>query len=391
MKKILSVLLMVLLVLSCAACSMPEEETSAPDNTPSDTPAPSGNASNGAFDEYTRPVVKEKLKVGYMIRTPDAESHIRSFRQAEIECAHRGWELVDAFYEADTNFREYFLNLLNQGVDAIIVGSVDTYETKQELVDQARNAGVGVYSNDTQVIPGVISNCTMPNGVAAMELFFKVGEDYNWNLNVCTTTYNAIQSDRMRMYPIRSALNGIWPNVKELATEELSSVEISSAQAAYEYTQTWIQQFGEEVNCFMSGADYWGIPMAEAIMQAGDEHGDKWFTVGFDGGAQAWSYIRKETPLRYSYAQPFEYFTHNVFEIIDQIQVKGLNPGDPGCMISHVGETVYSTGAVVTRANCPAIGSNVHAFFNYYDPNNTDAWYNWTDGPGIYEIVDYTE
>ena len=43
-------------------------------------------------------------------------------------------------------------------------------EAKQDLVDMARGKGIGVYNVDNQMIPGIICNSTMPNGVAAMEM-----------------------------------------------------------------------------------------------------------------------------------------------------------------------------------------------------------------------------
>ena len=64
------------------------------------------------------------------------------------------------------------------------------------------------------------------------------------------------------------------------------------------------------------------------------------WVAGIDGGAQAWSYIRDNTPLKYSYAQPFELYVHNVFEIINSTQVLGANPGDDGSMILASGETL---------------------------------------------------
>ena len=131
-----------------------------------------------------------------------------------------------------------------------------------------------------------------------------------------------------------------------------------------------------------------GMSAGEAIAAAGDPKGANTWTAGIDGGTQAWAAIRKETPFQYSYAQPFELYTHKLFELMDQIQVKGINPGDPGSMIDKAGATMYSQGLVVTRANVPPVGANIHELYNYYgmDPKDMTAWYNWTDGPGIYKI-----
>ena len=40
----------------------------------------------------------------------------------------------------------------------------------------------------------------------------------------------------------------------------------------------------------------------------------------------------------------------------------------------------------------PAVGTSIHQAFDYYDPTVTDpeaAWWNWTDGPGIYLVEAY--
>ena len=404
MKKGIAIICVISMLLLMTACGTPlvsqEVATKAPqvEATPAAAaPDAAGDAApeaapqpGGAFDSYERPrVVAEGLKVGYMYRQADADSQIRMLQQTKVEAAHRGWTLVDVCYEVDTNFRDSFQNLLNQDVDAIVLTSTETTEAKQDLIEQARNAGIGVYSLDNQVVPGIICNTTMPNGVAIMELAYKVGSDYMWELNCAAITGEGQLNGRERGYPLIGFLNGVYPSFKLLEQQDISSSTLSMDQIPYEVTQTWLQKYGDELQCVFSPADYFSIYAAEAISKNGDPTGEKTFTVGIDGGAQAWSYIRNNTPFTYSYAQPFEMFAHNVCEIIDSIQVKGLNPGDEGCLIGYSGEVVYSTGKVITRENCPAVGDSIHAMFDYYDAENTEAWYNWNDGPGVYTIGDY--
>ena len=38
---------------------------------------------------------------------------------------------------------------------------------------------------------------------------------------------------------------------------------------------------------------------------------------------------------------------------------------------------IYLDGTIITPENVPAIGETIHAAYDYYDPNDTDAWYNW--------------
>lgn len=160
--------------------------------------------------------------------------------------------------------------------------------------------------------------------------------------------------------------------------------------AGFTLTQTWLQKFGDKLNFVFGGADPAAMPAAEAISQAGDVHGDKTFVLGMDGGSASWHYIRGNTPLKYAYSQPFEFFTHKTFEIIDQIQVQGLNPGDANCLITKAGDTVTAEGIVTTVRNAPKIGDTISSVFNYYggDANDKSAWYNWAEGPGLYIVQD---
>ncbi len=364
-----------------------------PDDTnPGDTNTPSTPGTYTAFDEFTRPRVKEdgKLTVGIIVMDIKADSLYRSLWQSQIECEHRGWTLVDGTCEGDPQVRDTFLNLMNQDVDAIIFENCSYMESYADIVAEARNKGIGVYCNDNQVIDGVISNCTMPNGVASMQLFYQIGPDLGWDINMGVIHDNNSQVHIERTYPVMSFADGVYPNVKLLAQEDIKSVTYPDIQASYEFAKTWMSQYGSEMNLIYTSWDLMGAGAAEAVIQAGDPHGEKTVVAGIDGGNTAWMYIRNNTPLKYTYSQPFEQFTHNVFEIIDQIQVKGLNPGDEGCSIAKAGDTLFFEGFVTTAANVPEIGQPIHAVFDYYgmDPDDPDAWFNWTDGPGIYMVAE---
>ncbi len=397
MKRLLSLILVLALSFCLVACGEQSEPTPAPSNTDT-TPSSQGGSttpvvSGDTWDEYGHPVVKDALKVGYMVQSSNSEATQRSLQQAEVECAHRGWELIEVVYEEDNNFRDSFQNLVNQGVDAIIIGSGSSQEAKIDLFVSARKQGIGVYCNDNQVVDGIISNCTQSNGVAGMLLFYKIGEDYGWDMNICVVEGRQQQLMIERVDPVVALIeSGAYPNLKLLDKVDYTTLgESSAATATYKLAQTWLQKYGEEMNFIYTGADTFGVNSAEAIAAAGDAHGDKWASCGIDGGNRAFAYLRNDTPFHYSYCQPFELYTHNVFEIMNAIQVEGLNPGDAGCPISRIGETVTATGFVCTKADTPPIGTNIHTIFDYYDASNKDAWYNWTDGPGPYVVQEWVK
>ena len=117
---------------------------------------------------------------------------------------------------------------------------------------------------------------------------------------------------------------------------------------------------------------------------------DDMFTVGMDGGNQAWAYLRSgEIPFVASLAEPFEYQVHQTFEGIHQLQVEGKRRGEAGCIIPKSGD--YSTDSMtimVDKNNVPAVGDNVHTLFEYYDENDANAWYNQGE---IYTVADFAQ
>ena len=351
----------------------------------------SATEEKAAFDDYPHPVVKSDgaLTIGFISDKPEFESIQRILQQLRLECTHRGWELVEVVYESEQDLRDKVLNLINQNVDAILTFSLTNMDSKQDLVAQARAAGIGWYNMDTQIVDGVISNSAMPDGLAGATLMYAIGEKSKWNEGIAVITKKSIQVHYERT-DVMSAIASCYSTANILSEQDIAAVTYDELQAATDFTKTWVTQYGDQLTGIITSTDYFGVPVAEALTQAGV---DNVWVSGFDGGSETWSYIRNNTPLQYSYAVPDELFVHKALEVVDDIQVEGLNPGDEGCAISHVGEIMYCEGIVIDRDNCPAVGTNIHAVFDYYggDPDDADAWYNWNDGDGAYVVTDYVE
>lgn len=366
------------------------ENPNAAESTAPESPSSTAITTNSdAFDSFARPAVKTdgKLTVAYIHQKPTVESQSRSIYQAGIEAAHRGWTLLDMNFNNDSEWPDLMKSAINQGVDAIILGSTETMDAKTDLIAQARNAGIGVYCNDNQVVSGVIMNSTMPNGSAAMDLIYKIMDDYNYTANVGIITVGNVQVHIERTDPI-AAVCGVYSNMKVVDKFDLSSYSGDPQTGAYDAATSWFQKYGTDLTGVIASCDFVGMPAAEAAQAAGASVNPNFFVAGIDGGSSAWSYIRQGGYYKYCYSQPFELFTHKVFEVIDQLQAKGLNPGDVGCDITHAGQTLYSVGKVVTLDNCPKVGESIHSAFSYYDPSDTAAWYNWTDNGGAYVITE---
>ena len=195
MKKLISMMLcaVMLLTLASGCASNSDSPAASQGTTTAATASPAANGEtatvstdSGAFDQFARPAIKADgaLKIACIHPKPEVESQKRSILQCELESKMRGWTFQDIVYDSDSEWADLFKNVVNQGVDAIILGSTESMEAKLDLIAEARNKGIGVYSNDNQVVPGVIMNSTMPNGSAAMSLIYKIGNDYNWTAKI---------------------------------------------------------------------------------------------------------------------------------------------------------------------------------------------------------------
>jgi hypothetical protein len=88
--------------------------------------------------------------------------------------------------------------------------------------------------------------------------------------------------------------------------------------------------------------------------------------------------IRRGSPFVATVSQPFEEYVHNTFEIIDEVQVRGIKIGSEKSSVPSY-RTIYSTSVLTTIDNLPEIGSSIHEVFRgtYYNPAVKDAWYFW--------------
>lgn len=378
---LLSVLVLTLSVVSCNF-----NKTTKSKLTGKETSSTKASRQSISF-KYPKIVADNEMKVYYIHSSTSYESQYRSVWTAKVEAAHRGWKLVDLQYENASEYLDLFNTALNDPkTTAIICGIVAGFDGYRTSVAEARNKGIGVYANDNMVIPGVICNSTMPNGVASMELAYKVGEQFNWDLKYCILTAKSARIHMERSEPFR-ALASLFTNMKQLAYDDSSSNSTTSTLASFDIVKAWLQKY-DDIDWIFSTNDNNAINAAEAIKAAG--RADKTFTTGVGGGSNCWAYIRKGTPFKYSYAQPYELMTHGIFQVIEETQVKGIYPGQNGATLSKEGGTLYYTGIVVGPDNVPNVGKPIHSVFSYYNQNDTDAWYNWTDGPGILYVTDGT-
>lgn len=303
-----------------------------------------------------------------------SESVQRDVKQFEIECAHRGWtarvEMAGGELGPQHDIME---TLINAGVDAIVLMYVHV-QGLQDVIAQAREQGIGVYCLDTETMPGIITNVTMPNGVAGAEVAYyglnRLGSD-GGGVVYLSCKWHIV---RRRAYAAQPIIDD-FPNMESLATEWVSQADYSGD--SYNFMNNWLTRFGDDIDWVFGGWDTLGMFAAKAILDRGYT-ADDMFCTGVDGGAEAFRQIRDhDNPFVASYAQPFELYTHTVMEVIQQIQGEGIAPYTAESLVP-ASKAIYCPGALVTEENCPPSGASVHSLFNYYDPNaGEDVWYNW--------------
>lgn len=368
---------------------------SAPENTGSADTGKTDAPDAASADEPTEtavdfPMLKVqpsgKLKIGLLYHNLETESQFRNYNQTKIECEHRGWELVEGYYTNNDEGRTALTSFITQGVDAIVIGNCDMMPFA-DLVVQARSKGIGVYNVDNQLVTGVVSNACQPNGVAGAELAYKLAQEYTWDARYAVITNPAIQV-QMERTEVAKAIWGQYPGMVAAGEEFVNSQGASESpqQQAYNYAKRFFEKEGAELDIIFCSYDKLAAAADEASRSV---QGSNCSIVGIDGGSEAWSHIREEgSNFKYSYAQPTELYNHSTFELIQQLQVDGMQPGDPECMISYFGQAMYFTGFIVDKDNVPDPGQPVHAAFNFYggDPNDPEAWYNWTGETAPYII-----
>ena len=342
----------------------------------------------GAFDNYPRPkmVDPENVTIAYIISAiGTAEYASRGWHQMQIEVAHRGYEVILCEYNDSAEARDMIQNVINQGVDAIFCSAMNDMETYQDLVIQAREAGIGWYSTDSTLIDGCISNVAVNNAVIGVTMLYYIGQLYNWDCGIVTVQRPGLQQHTERIGAMLGALDA-FPNMELISQQFLSTDRSQTQTECYEVGRSMVQAYPEDLDVFITMGDSFAVGVAEGLISAGYTDHSEYVVTGMDGGSMAYRYIRNNTPFAYTAFQPCEQFVHTSMEIFEDIQVEGLNPGDPGCLIDFAGQTIYGESSIIGPTNCPDVGDSIHVGTSYYDPDDPDGWWNWDDGPGIYYV-----
>ena len=213
-------------------------------------------------------VVKDRpLKIGALFQSLAIESVVRNYQQAKIEDAHRGWEVVLQAGNTDIERRDIMQTFITKNVDAIIIANMAMLPVK-DLIAKAREKGIGVYNVDTQLMPGVIANCTQPNGVVGCKLLYAVGEDLLWQAKVAIITSHAVAVNAERTDAMKGAMRA-YPGLEIVGEEDVVIGGPDYRQQAYDFTQSWITKYGDDLDVVICSWDGAAVGATNAITAAG--------------------------------------------------------------------------------------------------------------------------
>jgi ABC-type sugar transport system substrate-binding protein len=321
-----------------------------------------------------QPRVVEKPNIVFLCESMSDEAAQRNWQQAQIEVEHRGWEMKGLLdLKSIPEQRDAFQNVLNQNIDAIIITYL-TMEPLKDLILEAREKGIGVYCLDTEIREGVIISITQPNGVAGAKMTY-YGIDRTRGKGKVLILSTPDHICRQRAYVARGLLENDWPALVVVGYEDMSLT--GWEKVAFDITQNYLTLYGKDLTWIFASWDSQGLFAASAVEGAGFTRDDI-FVTGIDGGSQVYAEIRKGSSFVATISQPFEQYTHLIFESINQIQVEGIGIGEPGSMVPP-STVLYLESVLTTPENVPPVGAVIHEVFadTYYDPSDKDAWYTW--------------
>ena len=316
------------------------------------------------------------LTVAYCRANLAWASGIRPYMQMHIEGAIRGWEMVYVTdMENPLEQRNAVDSLIAKDVDAIII---DNFQILQfpDLAIKAREKGIGVYCLDTPLVPGVLAETTMPNGIFSAEMAYYGLGQLNGEGNVALIGWELSDWGVQRTFPIQILLEkGFKPGINLI--EYTTPDQEKYIEDAFRIGSAWAQKYGDELDWIHCPFDGIAMPVVRALEQAGLTR-EEVIVTGIDAGIEACQMIMEGTPFKATYGQFFEAYAHYICEVIDQVQVRGI-PVDAPESIVPAGRVIRFPGMLIDETNVPEEGDTAYKVHAYdgLDPDDPDAWVNW--------------
>jgi len=325
-------------------------------------------------------LVKDRpLHFAYIIADLSSSGR-RVWRQVQNEVVGRGWKVTPILDASSLDLQASGMrSFIEKDVDAIIINGMQM-EPLMDIIIEARELGIGVYNCDTPLRPGVIANVTQPNGVVGAQMFYYGMNRLNGKGNMLIFSHPP-HILRRRCFSARGLVEDDWPGLKLVGFEDLG--QFGWEKKVFDVTSNYIQRYGADLSWIFAGWDSPGILATRAVEQAGYTK-DEIFVTGIDGGPESYAEIRKGSPFVATMSQPLEQYLHMTCEIIKQVQIDGIGPGELGSMVPPW-RTIFCTPVLTDATNLPEPGQSIHEVFGatYYDPDNPNGWWNWGTPPTL--------
>jgi ribose transport system substrate-binding protein len=116
--------------------------------------------------------------------------------------------------------------------------------------------------------------------------------------------------------------------------------------------EDFLTRYGKEIEAVWCGWDDLGDAAAKAILERGYTRDDM-FVDGADGHPHAYNHIRNpKSPFEATVGQKFSYFASITLDLIDKIEVRGMNPDQ----LIPRGKRIYVDTPLVDPTNVPPEG-----------------------------------
>lgn len=283
MKKLLTLIMSLALVLSVSACGGAQKESSAPANTPAaedDKTITIGccvmDLSNEVFVQYAE---------GYDQFVEDCKGKVKI-------------NLVDGGGDVATQVKA-IEDFINMGVDGIMLNALDT-SAVEDVIKQATDAGiiVGVYPS--------MENVTFNFVFDEYDWGFTEGEQAaKWideQLGGTATIMSFAQAENAAvMERYQGIVDGVNQNVKDAS--KVTWLEYAGTDNTSEAMTTMesVLQAHPEVRVVCCAQDSAAVGAYQAVISSGLPQ-DEFFVAGCDGITEALGYIQEGTPYRVSIA-----------------------------------------------------------------------------------------
>ena len=279
--------------------------------------------------------------------SPAAQSEQRSYAGFDAYLKEKGWNWKVTEVSSDGSGEKMASNIedaVAKGCDAIVVSMADLRASSAAL-KKANDAGIPVFSIDSQYTPGVVCDITSNNYVMSAKVSSYLVDRLGGTGNVVALTMAEHHGVRKRGEVFTDVIIPENPGIKLL---ENHNIDYGNFFADSQKTmEDWLAKYGKEINAVWCGWDEPGMAASSAIKAAGFTRKDM-FVTGIDGHQGAIDMIAAGDPFVATVAQGFEVFGVKCADLIQAIIVEG-KPIEEAAPVT----TFYIDSPLLTESNLP--------------------------------------